>query len=386
MSPEQAMGDKTIDARSDIYALGAVTYEMLTGDPPFTGSSVQTVVAKVLSAEPERPTLVRKTIPAATEQAVLTGLAKLPADRFATAAEFAAALRDVAEGAAPTRSDVTSPVRVRGGRALVLATGVALGLVAGIGGVLLAKRDAAEPNANGELTRVQVTFTGIAGRPAITARGDVIAYVQRRCDQRGHEGFTHYEALRSGDDPVPCRSSLIVQDTGATTPVTVIADAPWITTLRWTPSGTSLAVDLLLRLAELLGDSARRARAMRVLEASSEPLARYASAFGHLLGVADMAVHGAVEVALAGDPSAEDFRALAIALSEAYVPSLVIAGGRDARLGSHRVALLADKPPRDGQATAYVCRQYLCESPLTDPNELPAQLVRASRSPLGVGG
>jgi uncharacterized protein len=151
------------------------------------------------------------------------------------------------------------------------------------------------------------------------------------------------------------------------------------------PSGTSLAVDLLLRLAELLGDSARRARAMRVLEASSEPLARYASAFGHLLGVADMAVHGAVEVALAGDPSAEDFRALAIALSEAYVPSLVIAGGRDARLGSHRVALLADKPPRDGQATAYVCRQYLCESPLTDPNELPAQLERASRSPLGVG-
>src|SRR6187549_2621468 len=94
MSPEQALGEKTIDARADIYALGAVTYEMLTGDPPFTGSSVQAVVAKVLSAEPERPTLVRKTIPVAIEQAVLTGLAKLPADRFATAAEFANALRD----------------------------------------------------------------------------------------------------------------------------------------------------------------------------------------------------------------------------------------------------------------------------------------------------
>src|SRR5687767_10476432 len=92
MSPEQAMGEKVIDARTDIYALGAVTYEMLTGDPPFTGSSVQAIVAKVVSAEPERPTLVRKTIPAGVEAAVLTALAKLPADRFASASDFAEAL------------------------------------------------------------------------------------------------------------------------------------------------------------------------------------------------------------------------------------------------------------------------------------------------------
>ena len=92
MSPEQAMGEKSIDARADVYALGAVTYEMLTGDAPFTGTTVQAIVAKVMSAEPERPTLVRKTIPPHVEGAVLTALAKLPADRFATAAEFAAAL------------------------------------------------------------------------------------------------------------------------------------------------------------------------------------------------------------------------------------------------------------------------------------------------------
>src|SRR5512138_2242454 len=125
MSPEQAMGEKTIDARTDIYALAAVTYEMLAGDPPFTGSSVQAVVAKVLSAEPERPTLVRKTIPVAVERAVLTGLAKLPADRFGTAAEFAAALRDAeATGAGPAPSIVTSPVRTPAGRAAALAAGV----------------------------------------------------------------------------------------------------------------------------------------------------------------------------------------------------------------------------------------------------------------------
>jgi uncharacterized protein YyaL (SSP411 family) len=152
-----------------------------------------------------------------------------------------------------------------------------------------------------------------------------------------------------------------------------------------TPSGTSLVVDVLLRLAELLGDTSRRQRAMRVLESLSEPLARYAAAFGHLLGAADMAVHGAVEVALAGDPERADFRALADAVGADYVPSLVIAGGAARGDVSVDIALMAGKIPRDDRATAYVCRQYLCEEPVTDPAELPSQLARASRSPLGVG-
>jgi serine/threonine-protein kinase len=92
MSPEQAMGERQIDARSDIYALGAVTYEMLAGDPPFTGSSVQAIVAKVISEKPTLLTTVRDTVPPGVQHAVLMALAKLPADRFATAADFATAL------------------------------------------------------------------------------------------------------------------------------------------------------------------------------------------------------------------------------------------------------------------------------------------------------
>ncbi|MGQ0646708.1 MAG: protein kinase domain-containing protein [Gemmatimonadaceae bacterium] len=100
MSPEQAMGERAIDTRSDIYALGAVTYEMLTGDPPFTGSSVQAIVAKVLTEKPSPPSTVRDTVPPGVESAVLKALAKLPADRFASAADFASALADLSDRAA----------------------------------------------------------------------------------------------------------------------------------------------------------------------------------------------------------------------------------------------------------------------------------------------
>ena len=92
MSPEQAMGERTIDARADIYALGAVTYEMLTGDAPFTGSSVQAIVARVLTEKPQSIRTVRDTVPYGAELAVLRALSKLPADRFASTREFVAAL------------------------------------------------------------------------------------------------------------------------------------------------------------------------------------------------------------------------------------------------------------------------------------------------------
>ena len=92
MAPEQAMGERQIDGRADVYALGAVLYEMLTGEPPFSGATVQAIVAKVLTERPMNPTAVRDTIPRHVEATVLKALAKLPADRFATPAQFSAAL------------------------------------------------------------------------------------------------------------------------------------------------------------------------------------------------------------------------------------------------------------------------------------------------------
>jgi len=92
MSPEQAMGERELTARSDVYALGAVLYEMLVGEPPFTGPTAQAIVAKVVTETPRPLISQRHTVPPHIEAAVLMALEKLPADRFASTAAFADAL------------------------------------------------------------------------------------------------------------------------------------------------------------------------------------------------------------------------------------------------------------------------------------------------------
>jgi eukaryotic-like serine/threonine-protein kinase len=96
MSPEQALGERDITPRSDIYALGVMTYEMLTGDPPFTGSTNQAILARITTERPVPPRSVRETIPEHVEATILVGLAKLPADRWSTAKEFAEGLANPA--------------------------------------------------------------------------------------------------------------------------------------------------------------------------------------------------------------------------------------------------------------------------------------------------
>ncbi|MBA2687519.1 MAG: serine/threonine-protein kinase [Gemmatimonadaceae bacterium] len=92
MSPEQATGDRIIDCRSDIYSLGAMTYEMLTGEPPHTGNTSQAVIARMLTEKPRPIRTTRSMVPEYVEMAVMRALEKLPADRFSSAREYAEAL------------------------------------------------------------------------------------------------------------------------------------------------------------------------------------------------------------------------------------------------------------------------------------------------------
>ena len=139
------------------------------------------------------------------------------------------------------------------------------------------------------------------------------------------------------------------------------------------PAGNSLAAELLLRIGDLTGNDDDLRRGSWVLETLGESLARYPLAFGHALGAAELAVHGATEVAIVGDEGVPGYKSLVRETSSRYLPSLVLATGV-----SKHVSLLRDRGMIGGRATAYVCRGNVCDTPVTDATALGEQLERAA--------
>ena len=162
MSPEQAAGDKAIDARTDVYSLASVLYEMLAGEAPYTGPTAQALIVKRLSEPPPSVRSLRPSVPEGVDQAIRRALAPLPADRFAGAAQFAQALQPASvtaaampapavasPGAAPTGATVAMPGAPRRRRVPVAALALVLGLLIG-GGALFAWRRSHPDAASGE--------------------------------------------------------------------------------------------------------------------------------------------------------------------------------------------------------------------------------------------
>jgi len=128
MSPEQASGEQQLDGRSDIYSLGCVLYEMLAGEPPYTGPTAQAVMAKKLSEVTPRVSVVREMVPESVDRVVVKALAKSPADRFVTAAQLAEAL---------SAEQLSHPAPTRGGNKTIVSALVSIGVVAVVAVVAL---------------------------------------------------------------------------------------------------------------------------------------------------------------------------------------------------------------------------------------------------------
>ena len=187
MSPEQATGDRAIDGRTDIYSLGVLLYEMLTGDAPHLGGTAQAVIAKLLTERPRSVRATRSSVPVHVEAAIERALEKLPADRFATAREFAEALQgrhQVASSQASAAAPPAPPAAARTRRRIVAGGAIAAGIAAVFVAGYLAGRPAdagTEPVRLGISVPSDMAFTNIyAGPPlAISPDGRTIAYTAR---------------------------------------------------------------------------------------------------------------------------------------------------------------------------------------------------------------
>ncbi|MEO5580230.1 MAG: protein kinase [Gemmatimonadaceae bacterium] len=194
MSPEQATGDRVVDGRTDIYSLGAITYEMLVGDPPHVASTSQAIIAKLLTEKPASVRTSRPNVPAHTDAAIGRALEKLAADRFATAKEFADALEG--RGAAITstsyqQSPAGTGTRGRSRIREIAAWSSVAALAALLGWKQLRPREQVEApviRVNFDLppgARINDVITGTT--IAVSPRGDMIAFTSV-----GLNGFRMY--------------------------------------------------------------------------------------------------------------------------------------------------------------------------------------------------
>ncbi len=217
MSPEQATGDRALDARSDVYSLAAVLYEMLTGEPPMTGKTVQAVIAKLLTETPTRIRTTRSTVSQGIDDAVAKALSKVPADRFATAGAFVRALESTPSST--TQSGAAAAQRPRSRTPLMAAAAVivlAAGALAASGKFKKADTSAALRD------RTQLTFSGKVSAPTLSADGKQLAYLSKEC--------------KSAD----CRYAVDVQDVGSATTRRILEGATAGWALEWSPDRRNL--------------------------------------------------------------------------------------------------------------------------------------------------
>jgi serine/threonine-protein kinase len=230
MSPEQATADRDPDARSDQYSLACVLYEMLAGEPPFTGTTAQSVLGRILTQPPPSVCAERSSVPSHVDAVITRALQKLPADRFESATEMAVALADPARvtfvstgGQAVQGSDPADSGSRRAGFApwLVAVAGVAVGATA-----LLRPIESVMPEpVRFTLAPLGAEAARAAGSISISANGREIVY----------EGASQGQTALYRRSLDGLEVTMIPETEGARWP-SVSPDGRWVA--FWTPDGS----------------------------------------------------------------------------------------------------------------------------------------------------
>ena len=258
MSPEQGAGERDVDGRSDQYSLACVLYECLAGEPPFIGATPQAVFAKRFAGPAPDVGVLRSGTSPGVRAALARALGTSPADRFPTAAAFAAALTDGGRVDAAHTAESAPPVARRWRGTTVAAVSGVVAIMLGVAAVQWRARSDRDGVATGaapgaatvsatvnipSVTARQLTFSGIAQEPEFSRDGREIVYVETRCDSA------------VGVAANRCTASLRVQDVGSgqfTVLVTAdavrhphwSADGAWVVALMW-PAGEELGTYLV---------------------------------------------------------------------------------------------------------------------------------------------
>jgi hypothetical protein len=220
MSPEQATGDRAIDGRSDVYSLAAVLYEMLSGEPPHTGTTAQAVIARVLTERPRSIRAGRSNVSQGLEAVVVRALEKLPADRFASAEEFAGALQRSSAVMAPaSRAPDRSGIRRTAWLLIAGLAGAAIGFGMARGGMPWGSRPVAF---EGDL----IGGSAIAFNPRVSPDGQTVAFVAMV------DGISQLGVLTPG--------------TGSWTLLTRDRKRGLVDDIAWSPDGKKLYFDRVI--------------------------------------------------------------------------------------------------------------------------------------------
>ena len=296
MSPEQASSPDTVDERSDQYSLACVVYEMLAGEPPYTGPTAQAIIAKRFSEPIPHLSTVRE-VPVGIESAIARALARSPADRFASVSMFAQSL--IADPTAPPGIAHSRPRTVR--LKWLLSAAALIAILASLALLGQHLRSTSKP---GVPTHRQFTFTAQAEEPAFSPDGKTIAYVSQH-------------------------RSLLVEDLAGGGPVTLVPPVPQLGSPHWSPDGRWLYF-------RMIPDSNQPPGIYRLPSSGGAPVKMAAADIFYPSEPFDLSPTGDAMVRVAGDSL------VVLDLNSRKEPVWLPTGGPGLRQGEQRLTFLGD--------------------------------------------